>query len=428
MMISEYNQKHSNTRYNIFKVLEITDREVLMCRVLADFLNPEGSHGKGSKYLKIFLKQILHRDDCETICNSAHVFKEYPTIEDRRIDIVIEAIDVFIPIEVKIHAEEQRAQCYDYYMFASRKDSETRVIYLTKWGTLPSRYSLFSVDGHDQISTEKIQCISFATDIHRFMELIIECEDDWRIREIAEQYMGAIKEFAVFADEELQMEVADKLCENEQNFRSMLVIEQTANKAKAKLIQSLFEEFEIQFPSIQEKYGMEKESVFKWKYYKSQATEKYYAQSESTYPGINYVFSGISLPEGMELWFRIEADYNLFAGICLFDTKQETTCAIKNQSSEVMEKTETALSSSLNLTKAQYEDWWVQFWYLPTAYDTTKLEGNKIPNFKDMNEAAIKLADKNTRKSFVKECLAVVDRELSRIILRRDGGEIKSVN
>ena len=100
LTISQYGERDCNKKnYNIFKVLEMTDREVLMCRVLADFLNPEGAHGKGAKYLSIFLEKIIHRDDYETICASAHVFKEYPIDADRRIDIVIEAEDVFIPIE-----------------------------------------------------------------------------------------------------------------------------------------------------------------------------------------------------------------------------------------------------------------------------------------------------------------------------------------
>lgn len=99
----------------------MSDKEVLMCRVLADFLNPNGMHGKGTKYLEQFLDEVLHRKDYKLICEKAHVFKEYLIGEDRRIDIVIETREVFIPIEVKIHAREQRAQCYDYYMYAKRK-------------------------------------------------------------------------------------------------------------------------------------------------------------------------------------------------------------------------------------------------------------------------------------------------------------------
>lgn len=416
LMISEYDKKKCNKKYNIFKVLEMTGREVLMCRVLADFLNPEGAHGKGSKYLKIFLSQIIRRDDCEKICTSAHVFTEYPITEERRIDIVIEAMDVFIPIEVKIHAGEQPSQCYDYYMYASQKDCQSKVIYLTKWGTMPSDYSLFSGDGQNKLPAEKVFCISFAKDIHRFMEMVVESEDDWVIREMAEQYSDAIKEFTVFIDEELQMEVADKLCESEQNFRSMIVIEQAAKKAKAKLIYSLMEEFEEQFLPIQKKYGLEKETQFDWYDYKSQATEDYYAQRESTYPGLNYVFSDISLPDGVQVWFRIEIDNKLFAGICLFDADAESEFGIGAQLDKTSQEIKDALGKYINLEEAQYADWWVQYWYLPTAYGNANMEEHKIPNFKEMNEAAIVLSDKNTRKCFVKACLEIIDRELGKIL------------
>ena len=128
-LITDYVTRDGRRIYNIFKVLEMTDKEVLMCRVLTDFLNPNGAHGKGAKYLELFLDKILHREDYEAICATAHVFKEYPIEEERRIDIVIESKQVFIPIEVKIHAGEQRAQCYDYYMYAKRKDNNPQVVY-----------------------------------------------------------------------------------------------------------------------------------------------------------------------------------------------------------------------------------------------------------------------------------------------------------
>lgn len=415
LTISQYSERDCNKKdYNIFKVLEMTDREVLMCRVLADFLNPEGAHGKGAKYLSIFLEKIIHRDDYETICASAHVFKEYPIDADRRIDIVIEAEDVFIPIEVKIHAGEQKAQCFDYYMYAKRKDRHAKVIYLTKWGTMPGNYSLSSADGDLVLPAEKIVCISFAEDICRFMEMIIEREEELIIKEMARQYRGAIEEFTVFVDEELQMEVADKLCENEKYFRSMIVIEQAAKKAKAKLIYSVFKEFEEQFLPLLEKYKLQKESRFDWYEYKTQATEDYYSQSESTYPGLNYVFSDIFLPDEIQLWFRIEVDYNLFAGICLFDTKREIEFSIGSQLDVASVKD--SLHEYLNLDEAQYEWWWVRYWYLPTAYGSTKLEKDKIPNFKEMNDAAIILSDSDTRKKFVQECISIIDRELHRLI------------
>lgn len=413
----DYCERNCNKKsYNIFKVLEITEREVLMCRVLADFLNPEGFHGKGSKYLKMFLEKIIHREDAETICASAHVFKEYKINEDRRIDIVIEALDTFIPIEVKIHAPDQKAQCYDYYMYTKGKDRQPKVIYLTKWGLLPSEDSLCSADGEESIFQDAILCISFAEDICNFMKMVIASEDDGLIKTMAMQYSEAIKEFTIFVDEELQMEVVDKICENERNFRSMIIIEKSAKKAKANLICSVMEEFETQFFPLLKKYGLKKETNFEWYDYKSQATEDYYNQSKSTYPGLNYVFSDIHLSDEIQVWFRIEIDYNLFAGVCLFDANAECELDIGIPLDRATQNVKEKLLTYMNLGEAQYEDWWVQYWYLPTGYSHAKLEGYKIPDFKNMNEAAIALSDKDKRTQFVQECISVIDRELHKLL------------
>ena len=39
--------------YNIFSVLQIQSKEVLICRMIADLLNPRGQHGAGAEYLKL---------------------------------------------------------------------------------------------------------------------------------------------------------------------------------------------------------------------------------------------------------------------------------------------------------------------------------------------------------------------------------------
>lgn len=419
-MLSEYKERQKDKEaYNIFRVLEIEEKEVLMCRVLTDFLSPSGIHGKGTKYLEIFLRDILQRMDYEKICEDVHVFKEYPITEERRIDIVIASQEIFIPIEVKIRAEERKAQCFDYYHYAKRKDKCPRVVYLTKYGMIPSKYSLYSKDNTQHISEDDIQCISFKESVCTFMDKIIACEEDLIVAEMAKQYKQAIEKFTVDEDEELYMEIANKLCEREEYFRSMIAIEKSADKAKAKLIYLLMEELDKQMEPILEQYSLSREKEFDWYDYRTQANADYYAQCESTYPGLNYNFSNILLPDGVQLWLRVEVDYNLFAGICLFDTKGVNKYeGIGNQCDQPSRKIKNAVSKYIDETNAQYLNWWVQYWYLPTGYDNSKLEGYKIPNFKYMNEAAIALSNAERRKQFIGECIAVINRELSKIIRR----------
>ena len=45
---------NSNSEYNIFQILGVAKKEVVMCRFLTDLLNPEGRHGCGILFLKSF--------------------------------------------------------------------------------------------------------------------------------------------------------------------------------------------------------------------------------------------------------------------------------------------------------------------------------------------------------------------------------------
>ena len=91
--------------YNLFSVLGIETKEVLICRVLADLLNPRGQHGMGSVYLELFLKEVLHWQAVNSdVVKHAVVTAEYLIDEDRRIDLVIETAGQFLPVEVKILA------------------------------------------------------------------------------------------------------------------------------------------------------------------------------------------------------------------------------------------------------------------------------------------------------------------------------------
>ena len=47
------------SEYNIFNVLGVKAKEVVMCRFLTDLLYPEGQHGCGILFLKSFFHDIL---------------------------------------------------------------------------------------------------------------------------------------------------------------------------------------------------------------------------------------------------------------------------------------------------------------------------------------------------------------------------------
>ena len=185
--------------YNIFSVLSIETKEVLICRVIGDFLNPRGKHGENSKFLSLFLKEIpeLQHIACEQL-DQAIVTTEYVIDENRRIDIVIEIGGYFVPVEVKIFAGEQKAQCLDYYQFARQRDQTAKVVYLTRFGTMPGAYSYKS--GEECVPEKDIICISFQNTIlqwliacckvsHGRTKMVLE-----QLRESVEHMTGATEE------------------------------------------------------------------------------------------------------------------------------------------------------------------------------------------------------------------------------------------
>ena len=117
------------------------------------------------------MNKTINIDNSDLEIEKLRVFKEYPINKERRIDIVIRNSNFFISIEVKINAGEQKSQCYDYYQHAIIEYKNTKVIYLTKYGTLPSEYSTMEAfEKKDRVPDDRIICISFKDDIRRWLE------------------------------------------------------------------------------------------------------------------------------------------------------------------------------------------------------------------------------------------------------------------
>ena len=137
----EQNRVANGDDFNIFKITGIQSDEVKMCRMLAEIVDPMGTHNEGLFFIRSFVRKVLYLDIAEDELASARVYVEYHTGADRRIDIAIVTNKRFIPIEVKIYAEDQTRQCKDYYDFAlaQKKSVESKVYYLTLDGHLPQK-------------------------------------------------------------------------------------------------------------------------------------------------------------------------------------------------------------------------------------------------------------------------------------------------
>lgn len=60
----------------------------------------------------------------------------------------------------------------------------------------------------------------------------------------------------------------------------------------------------------------------------------------------------------------------------------------------------------LKVTQEEQENWWAVWRYLPTG---TVKNTEEVPDFKQMNEAALALVDEDKRKAFVAESISQME-------------------
>lgn len=405
------------SEYNIFNILEVTSKEVIMCRFLADLLNPDGQHGCGILFLKSFLQNILNKSRVnDTLLTHTDVIREFVIDHDRRIDIVIQNSRFFIPIEVKIYAGEQEGQCCDYYEYAKAFDENAQVVYLTRFGNEPSKYSRKSKNGNSLISLDKIKCISWENDICQWLNKLLP-----HIKSPAQstviQYIDAIHSIANRKDIQNMEHTMEILYESADFFSAGIQIEKAMKAAKCKLIRLVFDDFKKEMNNIAPRYGLELENEAIYYSYEDRQHEKFY-DCYSTYPGLNYIVKRAKFQnESLQLWFRIEVEHNLFAGFSLYDMSAEPRDGnrkgyqVNDITVELIEETAQYLNQDIIMPA----NWWFTW-----CYPNGKRQDNDypdVPNFKEMNPCAIKLVDRKKRMDFVKSALRNFEEHLLKYLL-----------
>ncbi len=437
-VIQKHKSKNGQVSYNIFDTLGVKESEVIMCRFLADLLDPNGSHKQGDKFLILFIKNILPQYDYHAFSSKCTkvitelgitVIKEDGiTDSTRRIDIVIENDKYFIPIEVKINAHDQSNQCYDYYNYTkkyseknykNKQDIINKIVYLTKDGKYPSSDSIKSSDGLKTLIQDNIICISFKQDIANWLDEILNSEiisnNNKDMKIYISQFLNTIKEITNTMNVELYNDIEKKFLNTPENFKCGLEICNAMDTAKANILKNTLQEIEKNIDAKIKK----PDSIFnklikderKYYHYDQQATETFY-QTNTTYPGINYVvdskFYKHILTDNLELWFRVEVEHNLFAGFCIYNNSPS---GYENHEKEIDKSLESQLSyilSDMNPNK-----WWACWRYLPSGKTESDLE---VPNFKEMNDAAIKLFDEESRKTFAVDCVNIIEKILLKLL------------
>ncbi len=171
-------------RFNIFRVCGVNHYENTHSAIIAEFLNPDGTHGLKSKLLECFIQTLKIKDFNS---KEAIVYTEYSVKDIGRLDILLkDNQNKAIIIENKIYADDQEKQLkrYDDYAKSEYKNGY-QVLYLTLNGKKASKQSGEGVN-YLQVSYEK--------DIIKWLEKCVLIASRYpMVRETIIQYINHLK-------------------------------------------------------------------------------------------------------------------------------------------------------------------------------------------------------------------------------------------
>ena len=193
----ERNRKGEN--YNLFSILSIERYELKHSALIANLLDPKGSHGCGDAFLRAFFEIALKEraypfEDC-TLPDSYTEYYTGPIVGDTggRIDILVKSSRYGLIIENKIYAGDQDKQLtrYDNYGKKTLGAGKYLLAYLTLYGYDASKEST-STKSAEEVAYLRL---SYAEDILRWLEQCVRLADNKPlVRESLNQYIRTIKQ------------------------------------------------------------------------------------------------------------------------------------------------------------------------------------------------------------------------------------------
>jgi hypothetical protein len=227
--------------FNLFDVLHVGHYEVRThSPLLAELLNPKGSHGQGTVFLRHFLAGLkIQGFDTE----SARVLTEVSIGELGRLDIEIaDRSNRRVMIENKIYAGEQEDQLERYHIH----DPNAHLLFLTLNGDFPTEWSTNKVYQTNQFKGI-FQTVSYKTDIVRWLEACRkEAATAPGVREAITQYIHLIQRLTQQnTSERMNHELIKAVLESKESFLSFIALRNADKEVRAAIIASFNEKLRV---------------------------------------------------------------------------------------------------------------------------------------------------------------------------------------
>lgn len=234
-------ERDTGYKFNLFRVTKIERYEVnTHSAMIAELLNPNGSHGQGNIFLLKFLdciEEYLRKSEISksTIdCSHVKVLKEKSfNLGKDRVDILLEFNNFTLLIENKIDAVDSKNQLKRYFDIGGKSKKKFCLLYLTKYGDSASEKS------HCGVSYEKI---SYREDIAEWLGCCIkEVALVPIVREAILQYLNLVRKITgISMTSEFKEEMVSLLLEGN-NLKNAQKIADSINNAKGNILYDFFE-------------------------------------------------------------------------------------------------------------------------------------------------------------------------------------------
>ena len=158
--------------FSVFKYISDEDD---VTRILRDLLDPQGDHGQGSLFLRVFREQ-RGLTVPEPELGRATVRDQVQTPFNRRPDLLIDVPDqLVLGLENKINAADQNEQVKDYVKFVQLRSRGRNwvFVFLTPDGRPPSPQSMPPRDREEEEKQHRFFCLSYRKEIHDWLRSCI---------------------------------------------------------------------------------------------------------------------------------------------------------------------------------------------------------------------------------------------------------------
>ena len=340
----------------------ISTNELGISQILADLLNPKGSHAQQEEFLILFIEHCLpsiYQDiswhPFIEHLQETKVYVEETTRESgtrRRMDIYLHCKvgneSYGICVENKPYAADQFEQLNDYAIeLEQRSHKAWHLVYLNESDEGPSKYSIDPNKLEVLKEQHQYTHLRFSDLIYWLKACQVECQNH-SVNEFLTQLIKFIqKQFMGIEDMNIKNTVLEVMQQSEENIEASLIINNNIERMKKELIEKLKVDLSEKIDALDFKFSV---------------SEAYDGNHEE-----HVVFATIEDIGYIRLEFNGRTINSAFLGIKLYTSK-----AISTESAELIKELNTVFEKSSYNKKTKSSNWWpVHYDFEPRQWKTS---------------------------------------------------------